>query len=219
MGSELWERIRALRKHLKLSGEEFGRAVGGSKAAVSQWEAEEESKRTSPDLKKVIAMKRQFEVPLDWLLDDNQPANHEWWGEAPVARAPLTLEQAVHAVASAVMAAPREARPKLSSALSSLALAPDSLELQVEISTLLRSTAASNGQVTAGNDLTPKVAVLSARLDSIRDPARRQQAYALLRSSLQELEEYATSSTADSPSPKAPPPQPGTPAPAHAKRK
>lgn len=218
MPSELWERIRALRKHLNMSGEEFGGVVGGSKAAVSQWEAEDKAKRTTPDLQKVIAMKREFGVPLDWLLDDQQPANHEWWTDGQAAKMPLSLDTAIAAIAGAVRAASRETRGRLSAALSSLAMAPDSLELQVEIARLLEPARGVGADAEpVATDISPKMAVLSARLDSIADPARRHQAYALLRVALQNVEEFAAS--ADSPSPTAPPPQPGSAAPAHARRK
>ena len=104
MPSELWQRLRALRKHSGLSGEAFGAEVGVSKAAVSQWEATTLEKRTRPDLQTVIDLSRRFEVPLDWLLDDRSDVDFEWWVDVEDprdGRAPSTAE-ALPAVLSAL---------------------------------------------------------------------------------------------------------------------
>jgi transcriptional regulator with XRE-family HTH domain len=79
MTSELWQRIRALRRYTKLSGEAFGAELGVSKAAVSQWESSDPRKRTVPELKVAVDMKRKFGASLDWLLDDQAEADARWW--------------------------------------------------------------------------------------------------------------------------------------------
>jgi transcriptional regulator with XRE-family HTH domain len=83
MASELWQRLRALRSRTGLSGEAFGAKLDASKAAVSQWEASEPERRTTPDLAKVVRMKQCFGVPLDWLLDDASDPDFAWW-ELPI---------------------------------------------------------------------------------------------------------------------------------------
>lgn len=79
MSSELWQRIRAIRKRAEMSGESFGAELSVTKAAVSQWESAEPAKRTTPDLQKLMNMARLHKVPLDWLLDDASPSEFPGW--------------------------------------------------------------------------------------------------------------------------------------------
>jgi transcriptional regulator with XRE-family HTH domain len=112
MPSELWQRLRAVRKHTKLSGEAFGAACGVSKAAVSQWESPDPEKRTRPDLQKVIDMARSYSIPLDWLLDDRSDVEFQWWVDvdgfstAVDQPPPLQLADAIPLVLDAIETSP-----------------------------------------------------------------------------------------------------------------
>lgn len=87
MASELWQRLRTVRKHLHISGEKLGAQLGVSKSAVSQWESPNPKIRTTPDLSRLQALSALYDVPLDWLLDDSSDLQREWWSdeeEAPL---------------------------------------------------------------------------------------------------------------------------------------
>jgi transcriptional regulator with XRE-family HTH domain len=120
MASELWQRIRALRARTGLSGEAFGAELGASKAAVSQWEANDPDKRTSPDLAKIVRMRQCFNVPLDWLLDDSADADHNWWEAHTPVCLPCTptAEQTLAVLGAHLAAAPPELRDALATNLA-----------------------------------------------------------------------------------------------------
>ena len=63
----LGEKITELRKRSGLSQEEFGAEIGVSRQAVSKWEMAQ----TTPDLNKIMAMSKFFEVSTDFLLNDD----------------------------------------------------------------------------------------------------------------------------------------------------
>ena len=73
----LAQRILNQRRARGLSQEELAEQVGVSRQAVGKWE----SGQSQPDLDKVIALSRFFEVSCDWLLTGREP-------EAPAAPAP-----------------------------------------------------------------------------------------------------------------------------------
>ena len=72
----LAQRILNQRRARGLSQEELAEQVGVSRQAVGKWE----SGQSQPDLDKVIALSRCFEVSCDWLLTGREP-------EAPAAPA------------------------------------------------------------------------------------------------------------------------------------
>jgi transcriptional regulator with XRE-family HTH domain len=79
MASELWQRIRAVRKYMQLSGEEFGALFGVSKASVSQWESASAKNRTHPELEKLKEMSKVSGAPTEWLLSDDSDCEFEFW--------------------------------------------------------------------------------------------------------------------------------------------
>lgn len=143
MASELWQRLRALRKHTGLSGELFGAEVGVSKAAVSQWESPDPKKRTSPDLQKVIDMARLFEVPLDWLLDDRSEVDREWWvdPDTPPTQPPqISLADALEVLGiELAREMPQDVREDVADALHKLALRRGAERDQQQVISLLAS--------------------------------------------------------------------------------
>lgn len=64
------QRIAQCRKQLSLSQEALGEKVGVSRQAISKWEAD----ATLPDIDKLIALSRLFQVSVGWLLGvEEQP--------------------------------------------------------------------------------------------------------------------------------------------------
>ena len=66
---KLSDKIYYLRKKAGMSQEELAEAVGVSRQAVSKWETGE----SSPDINKLLALSKTFEVTTDWLLSDEDP--------------------------------------------------------------------------------------------------------------------------------------------------
>lgn len=75
MPSQLHDRIRSARKFAKLTQEELGERLEVSKAAVAQWEAKDEEKRTLPTIANLIRIRRETGVSMDWLMDDSANAD------------------------------------------------------------------------------------------------------------------------------------------------
>jgi len=102
MTSELWQRIRAIRKATGKTQEVFGAELGASKAAVSQWEAMDADKRTMPTIDKLKLMAQLSGAPLSWLLDDSSELEAMWWVDAHASDVSfsiaddITIEQALH---------------------------------------------------------------------------------------------------------------------------
>ena len=66
---KLNDKIYYLRKRAGMSQEDLASAVGVSRQAVSKWETGE----SSPDINKLLALSKTFEVTTDWLLSDEDP--------------------------------------------------------------------------------------------------------------------------------------------------
>lgn len=67
------QRITAKRKELSLSQERLGELLGVSRQAIYKWESD----ASLPDIDKLVALSRQFQVSVGWLLgveQDAQPA-------------------------------------------------------------------------------------------------------------------------------------------------
>lgn len=79
MTSELWQRIRAVRKHMRLTQEEFGGLFDVSKAAVSQWESKSDKHRTQPVTDTLKKMASLSTAPIEWLLNDSSNCDAEFW--------------------------------------------------------------------------------------------------------------------------------------------
>lgn len=71
MTSELWQRLVAARKRAKLTQQDVADEFGISRVAVSQWEAADPLKRTSPEHSRLAGLSRITGHPLWWLMDDS----------------------------------------------------------------------------------------------------------------------------------------------------
>ncbi len=63
------QRIADCRKKLGLSQEALGEKMGVSRQAISKWEAD----GALPEIDKLIALSRLFEVSVGWLLGVEEP--------------------------------------------------------------------------------------------------------------------------------------------------
>lgn len=79
MRSELWQRIRAVRKVMNLNQTDFGGLFGVTKSSVSQWESRNFENRTTPELEKLQIMAEKSTAPLSWLLSDDSDLEDKWW--------------------------------------------------------------------------------------------------------------------------------------------
>ncbi len=73
--SELWQRLRAARTHAELTQTEVAKRLNITRPAVSQWEADEVTKRTTPSGETLRTLAQLYKVPLDWLMDDTADVN------------------------------------------------------------------------------------------------------------------------------------------------
>lgn len=122
MASQLWQRLRAIRKHTGLSGEAFGQELGVSKSAVAQWEAADPKKRTTPGLTNIIDIGAKFGVPYQWLLDDRSEADFAYWEEQQAAAPDPDLSLALQVLGAALLETmPRDVRDDVADALAKLA--------------------------------------------------------------------------------------------------
>ncbi|MGI2025789.1 helix-turn-helix domain-containing protein [Endozoicomonas acroporae] len=68
--SELHERIKFIRKILKLSQEDLGNIAEVSRVAVSQWESRDPDKRTAPNTERLKVISEATGFPYTWIIDD-----------------------------------------------------------------------------------------------------------------------------------------------------
>ncbi|WP_163372851.1 helix-turn-helix domain-containing protein [Endozoicomonas acroporae] len=68
--SELHERIKFIRKILKLSQEDLGNIAEVSRVAVSQWESRDPDKRTAPNTDRLKVISEATGFPYTWIIDD-----------------------------------------------------------------------------------------------------------------------------------------------------
>lgn len=78
MGSELWERLRVARAHAGISQVQVAKECGIERASVSQWEAREPEKRTTPGITRLRAYEKLTGAPLSWLMDDESDLTPDW---------------------------------------------------------------------------------------------------------------------------------------------
>ena len=67
------QRIAQLRKELGLSQEALGEQLGVSRQAIYKWESD----ATLPEIEKLIALSKIFDVPVGWLLGVEEPPKDE----------------------------------------------------------------------------------------------------------------------------------------------
>ena len=77
-GSELWQRLRAVREACKLSQADIARKAGLGRAEVSLWEQSNASIRTCPNLNQLRDFSELTGAPLSWLVDDNSSINDDF---------------------------------------------------------------------------------------------------------------------------------------------
>ena len=70
MASELWQRIKAVRKYKNLRQQDVADVCKVSRPAVAQWEYEDAERRTVPSIDQMKALAKISGVQLDWLLND-----------------------------------------------------------------------------------------------------------------------------------------------------
>lgn len=96
MGSELWQRLRAARKHANVSQQQIADECGIERASVSQWEAQDPAKRNTPGVPRLRAYVKLTGAPLDWLLNDQAELDEPWQdAEADPADLPVPRRDAV----------------------------------------------------------------------------------------------------------------------------
>lgn len=75
MASELWQRLRVVRKYFGLTQQQVADAAGIDRAAVSQWEASDPDKRTRPDWQNLVHFSELTGAPVNWLTSDDSDIN------------------------------------------------------------------------------------------------------------------------------------------------
>ena len=97
----LGQRIQALRKEKGLSQEALGEALGVSRQAVSQWEAD----ASLPELDKLVGLSRLFGLPLGDLLQLEEPVPQAASAEDPARLQKRRLAHGLSAAAALLLAA------------------------------------------------------------------------------------------------------------------
>lgn len=92
MASELWQRLREMRKFADKTQADMARAAGVTRSGYAFWENSDPSQRTKPNVEQAATICKLTGVPVEWLLDDNADINDLWRQEgtrrAPAARKP-----------------------------------------------------------------------------------------------------------------------------------
>jgi len=85
------QRIAAKRKELNLSQEALGESLGVSRQSIYKWESD----ASLPEIDKLVALSRLFEVPVGWLLgvEESAPETEEEEAPAPPPSDDLTDTQ------------------------------------------------------------------------------------------------------------------------------
>ena len=78
MGSELWQRLKAVRSFADRRQEDVAKVCGVSRGAVAQWESKEPNNRTRPSVEQVSAIARDTGVPVEWILNDAADTADVW---------------------------------------------------------------------------------------------------------------------------------------------
>ena len=86
----LGQRIAERRKLLGLSQEAFGEKMGVSRQAISKWESD----TATPEIEKLIAMSKLFDVSIGWLLgtEESPSASSEGFTDTQI----RAIEQIAH---------------------------------------------------------------------------------------------------------------------------
>ena len=103
------QRIAAKRKELNLSQESLGEQLGVSRQSIYKWESD----LSLPEIDKLVAMSRLFEVPVGWLLGVEEPAA-DTPPSSPADSGELTQRQLemVEEIVSRYLASQPKAKPR-----------------------------------------------------------------------------------------------------------
>lgn len=71
----LHKKIKLARQHRKLTQKDLARLIGCTAGAVSQWEAEDPSKRTVPSLHFLYSIAQVTDFWVGWFVEDKRPAD------------------------------------------------------------------------------------------------------------------------------------------------
>jgi len=71
----LHTKIKLTLKSKGMSQKQLAQKIGCTQGAVSQWLAEDESKRTTPEMQNIFAIACALGVWVGWLVEDERPAN------------------------------------------------------------------------------------------------------------------------------------------------
>ena len=159
MPSELWQRIRAIRKHLGETQEVFGARFGVSKGSVAQWESANPETRTAPELPKQVAIAKAADAPLLWLINDAVDLETAWWDfpqqDPPPPRPSVDL--ALDMLAKLLAPLDADARQSAATLLASWALDPAGKKSNAMLLNHLLGPHASDATVAAHIKPAPKV--------------------------------------------------------------
>jgi transcriptional regulator with XRE-family HTH domain len=94
MASQLWQRLREVRKMSSLRQADLAKAAGVTRSGYAFWETPDDASRTVPNVVQINAIAAATKVPVEWLLDDSVDISDLWKREfiqqapAPAAPAP-----------------------------------------------------------------------------------------------------------------------------------
>jgi len=84
MKSELWQRIREVRRRKNLTQQAVADWFGIDRGSVSQWESVNPDTRTTPDVERLMEISRRTGAPLEsYLLNDEAPVDADWGPAEP----------------------------------------------------------------------------------------------------------------------------------------
>lgn len=78
MGSELWQRLKAVRAFADRRQEDIAKICKVSRGAVAQWESKDPNNRTRPSISQVQAISKETGVPVEWMLNDAADVADVW---------------------------------------------------------------------------------------------------------------------------------------------
>jgi DNA-binding XRE family transcriptional regulator len=80
MPSELWQRLREVRKYADKTQAAMAKAVGVTRSGYAFWENSDPEQRTRPNVEQAVIICELTGVPVEWLLDDRSDVNDLWRG-------------------------------------------------------------------------------------------------------------------------------------------
>lgn len=81
MASELWQRLREVRKFADKTQADMAKIANITRSGYAFWENSDPEQRTLPNVDQATAICKATGVPVSWLLDDSSDINDLWRGE------------------------------------------------------------------------------------------------------------------------------------------